>query len=72
MNLSLPNWLVFNRVIAWLGCRFGMTFAGSNLKDLPPQAVSVLFAELRRIKKKHGCWELVSVESADANVNITL
>ena len=38
------------------------------MKDISPEALTALFAEFRRIKKKHGSWELVDIESADGGL----
>lgn len=63
----LPTMLVFSRGFAWLGKRYGLKYAGSAMENIPPEAIDALFAEFRRIKKKHGSWELVDIESADGS-----
>ena len=71
--IPLPTNLVFSKGTAWLANHFGRKYAGDALKDIPPEALDALFAEFRRIKKKHGTWELVEVESSDGDrVRITL
>lgn len=72
LTLRLPTWLLLSRGAARLLRR---TCHGHTeiLKSLPPQALPAFFAELRRIKKKYGHWDLVEVESADgACVHIRL
>lgn len=65
LTLWLPTNLLFSRGTVWLANHLGRKYAGPALDAIPPQALEVLFAELRRIKKKHGHWDLVEVESAD-------
>lgn len=72
-TLLLPTALLFSRGTAWLANTVGRKYAGEAMKDIPPEAMNALFAELRRIKKRHGGWELVEAVSADGNrVNILL
>lgn len=41
--------------------------------DISAEAMYAICEELRRIKKKHGSWELVDFQSADGEkINITL
>lgn len=65
MNLRLPTTLIFSRVTVWLANHVGRRYAGDAMKDIPPEALDALFAEIRRIKKEHNSWELVHVESSD-------
>lgn len=62
LTLFLPTKVLFGRGILRLAER---AFRQDTENPLPPQALPALFAELRRIKKKYGTWELVEVESAD-------
>ncbi len=36
-----------------------------NVQTLPPEAMETLFAEMRRIRKRYGRWELVDIQSKD-------
>ena len=73
LTLLLPTALLFSRGTAWLANTVGRKYAGEVMKHIPPESVNALFAELRRVKKKHGSWELVEAVSADGNrVNIVL
>lgn len=73
INLVFPTWLVFNRGSAWIGNTVGRHYAGDAMPDIPPEAMAAIFAELRRIKKKHGHWTLVEVKSSGGEgVTITL
>lgn len=73
MTLLLPTGIIFSRGTAWLADTVGRKYAGDAMKDIPPEALKNLFAEIRRIKRRYGKWELVDVESADGEkVKITL
>lgn len=63
-TIPLPTRLLFSSGSAWLIQHTGLKFLGNDTKELPPEAMKVLFAELRRIKKQYGDWELVEVHSA--------
>lgn len=65
INIVLPTNLVFSRATVWLANHFGRKYAEDAMKDIPPEALDALFAELRRIKRKYGSWDLVEVESSD-------
>lgn len=67
IKLWLPTILVCNKGTAWLANHVGRKYAGEAMKDIPPEALDKLFAELRRIKKVHGSWDLVEIKSADGN-----
>lgn len=68
LKLIFPTALVFNKGTVWLANQFGRKYAEDAMKDIPPEAMDKLFAELRRIKKKHGTWELVDIESASGEL----
>lgn len=73
LNLWLPTGLIFSKSVALLGGTVGKKYAGDAMKNLSAKDLDRLFAEFRRIKKKHGSWELVDIESADGEiVRITL
>ena len=73
LNLWLPTNLIFGKLTVKLINGVGRKYAGEALEKIPPEALERLFAEIRRIKKKYGSWELVDVESADGSiVHITL
>lgn len=62
LTLLLPTNLLFGQGMLWLAER---TFRQELENPLPPQALPALFAEVRRVKKKYGTWELVELESSD-------
>lgn len=68
MRFGIPTCFVFSRAVAWLGVRYGLRYAGDSMKNLTPNQLESLFAEFRRIKKKHGRWELVNVESSNGDL----
>ena len=73
INLLLPTNLIFSKATVWLANRYGRKYAGDAMKDIPPEAMDRLFAELRRIKRRYGHWDLVEVRGSDgAEVKITL
>lgn len=65
LTLYLPTSLLFCRGTVWLANHLGQKHADPALDTIPPQALEAIFAELRRIKKKYGHWDLVETESAD-------
>ena len=67
-RLYLPTGLIFSKTVARLGCKYGLRYAGDAMKDISPEALGALFAEFRRIKQKHGNWELADVESANGEI----
>ena len=66
--LYIPTGLIFSKTVARLGCKYGLRYAGDAIKDISPEAMEALFAEFRSIKKKHHCWELVDIESANGEI----
>ena len=68
LRIRIPTGLVFSPLGARFICRYGLQYAGDAMKDLSPEALSALFAEFRRIKRKHGSWELVDIESSDGEL----
>ena len=68
LRISIPTGLVFSPLGARFICRYGLQYAGDAMKDISPEALTALFAEFRRIKKEHGSWELVHVESSDGEL----
>ena len=67
LRIVLPTRLVFSRVTARIAGAVGSKYASDALEGIPPEAMDVLFAELRRIKKQYGTWELVNIDSADGD-----
>lgn len=73
LRIRIPTGLVFSPIVARLGCRYGLQYAGDAMKDISPEALAALFAEFRRIKKKHGSWDLVDIVCTDGSlVRVTL
>lgn len=73
INLRLPTRMIFSKTVARIVNFSGRKYAGEGMDSITPEQMDALFAEFRRIKKMHGSWELVDVESADGEkVNITL
>lgn len=73
LSLWLPTNLIFSKPVALLGGTVGKKYAGDAMKNLSTKDLDRLFAEFRRIKRTHGTWDLVEIESADGDiVHITL
>ena len=68
LRIRIPTGLVFSPLGARFICRYGLQYAGDAMKDVSPEALKALFAEFRRIKRKHGSWELVDIESSDGEL----
>ena len=87
-RVGLPTRVIFSRPAVWLSMKLagkGMLHArrympedvdisvGNMMESLPEEAVYALCDELRRIKRRHGSWQLVEVETSDGTkVNIVL
>ena len=67
INLVLPTNLIFSKGTLWLAEHYGRKYAGEAMKDISPEGLDRLFAEFRRIKRKHKHWVLVEVESSDGD-----
>lgn len=65
--LCFPTRLIFSKTVLRLANHFGRRYAGEAMATIPPGALDALFAEFRRIKKAHGSWELVDVQSSDGD-----
>ena len=72
-TLRLPTMLLFGRFSAGLICRASYKYAPDAVENISPEHLKALLAEMGRIRKKYGRWELVEVESADGTyIKITL
>lgn len=65
IRFRLPTSLIFSKGSAFLVEKLGRKFSPESMVNIPPEAIPKLCDELRRIKKKHGAYELVEVESAE-------
>lgn len=80
LSIPIPTGLIFSKASVWLYLKLARSFssrakqyipanveitADEILEKLPEEAVYALCAEIMRIKRKHGHWELVNVKSAD-------
>lgn len=72
-TLLLPTMLVFSRFSLWLVNGVARKSAPEAMALVPAEGMDALWAEMRRIKKKYGSWDLVEVNSADGEyVKVTL
>lgn len=62
-TVILPTRLLFSKGILKFGLKVGKRYSDA-VPDIPPAAVDALCDEIRRIKKTHASWELVSIQSA--------
>ncbi len=67
IRIGIPTILLFNRPMVWLGLKMGRKYASEKIDMIPREAAYALCAEIRRIKKKHGSWELVDVIASDGS-----
>ena len=63
IRILLPTRLIFSRLTAWIGSVAINKYVPQ--RSLSGEQIDKIFAEFRRIKAKHGRWDLVDVESAD-------
>lgn len=63
-TIVLPTRMLFSKTILKFCLRIGKRYS-VDMPDFPPEMVDALCDEIRRIKKKHGAWELVNIQSAD-------
>lgn len=68
LNLVLPTRLLIGKTVVKLANTIGRRYAAEALEGISPEALEILCAELRRIKKKYGSWDLVDVQSADGGM----
>ena len=68
LNLVLPTRLIFGKTVVKLANSIGRRYAAEAMEAIPPEALEILCAELRSIKKRYGSWELVDVESANGDI----
>lgn len=88
IQIPIPTGLIFSKASVWLYLKLARSFssrakqyipadveitADEILEKLPEEAVYALCAEIMRIKRKHGHWDLVEVKSSSGEeVKITL
>ena len=68
LNLVFPTRLLIGKTVVKIANTIGRRYASEALEGIPPEALEILCAELRRIKKKHGSWALVDVRSAGGEI----
>ena len=72
-TLPIPTNLVFNNATVHIAVWAMKNNGNDSFAALSPASLKRLFAEFRRIKRKHGQWTLVEVRSAGGEeVTITL
>ena len=63
IHLMLPTQVIFSAPVAWLGSVVMRKYMPDAVRKLPQEAIRELFREVRRMKRKHGSWDLVEVDS---------
>ena len=81
-QIGIPTNMIFSKPSLWLYLKFlrkGSAFAQRHMTEnievsvnslfdnIPEEAAYAICDELRRIKRKHGSWELLIVESSDGS-----
>ena len=66
IRILLPTCLIFSRLTAWIGSAAINKYAPQ--RRLSAAQIDAIFAEFRRIKTKHGNWDLVDVEASDGQI----
>ena len=79
ITIPVPTGLIFSRPSVWLWLKIARNASGQGSRyipdhvetraddffaKIPEEAMYALCAELMRIKRKYGSWELVEVHSA--------
>ena len=88
ITIPIPTRLIFSKASVWLYLKLARKLSSRAkqyipaevevtvdeiLEKIPDEAVYILCAEIMRIKKKHGYWKLVEVDTAGGeHVEITL
>ena len=67
IRLRIPTNLFFNPIVARFAVRYGLRHAPDSARNMSIEAMDSLFAEFRRIKKQHGNWELVDMETSSGD-----
>lgn len=71
-QIKLPSKLLFSSLFLRLVMR-NISVNGFGLKGLSAEAADRLAWELKRVRQKHGTWDLVEVQAADGEtVKITV
>lgn len=68
LNLVLPTRLIIGKTVIRLLTKYGRGYMAEAMPTIPPESLEILCAELRRVKKKYGSWDLVDVESAEGDI----
>ena len=63
IRLSLPTALIFSGLTAEIAAHSMRKHVKDPRVNLTSRQLRAIFAEIRRIKNRHGSWELVDVQS---------
>ena len=63
-----PTGFIFSSITAEIAALTLRKYVNDPHVNLSSKQLRVLFAEMRRIKQRHGSWELVNVEGARGEI----
>lgn len=88
INIPIPTGLIFSKASVKIYLKLAKRFSSrakkhisgqreekleKYLDNIPEEAILAVCAEIMRIKRKHGHWDLVEVKTADGeDIKITL
>ena len=88
IRIPIPTGLIFSKPYVWLYLKLARKFSSRTknyipedtegaaedvLERIPDEALFAICAEIKRIKRRYGSWELVNVRTADGEeIQITL
>lgn len=64
----LPTRLIFCSTAARIANTMGRKYAPEAMEGIPEPALEALCAELKKVKKRYGKWDLVKAESSNGDV----
>ena len=68
IRIWIPSGLVFNKLTVSIGIWAMKKYTPQYSCNLTAEQLNAVFSELRRIKAKHGSWELVNVQGSDGEM----
>jgi hypothetical protein len=68
IRIWIPSGLVFNKLTISIGIWAMKKYTPQYSWNLTAEQLNAVFSELRRIKAKHGSWELVNVQGSDGEM----
>ena len=73
IKILLPTKWIFSNTGSSIAAFVVQKYASDEMAGVTPEAIKALCAEIRRIKRKYGRWDMVEVSSSDGEkVIVTL